>query len=78
MQYTDCSYTALVIVYLCVNLPQVSILLRHETCRILISTLPIQQPSPLVLDVHTDSRGVSWCLSSLLVHRSHGSHVRED
>lgn len=41
----------------CVNWPQISILLRHESCRILISTLGVQQPSPLVLDVHTGSSG---------------------
>lgn len=37
------------------NWPQVSSLLRHETCGVLVSILRIQQPSPfLILDVHAD------------------------
>lgn len=56
---------------LCVDWPQISILLRHESCRILISILRIQQPSPLVLDVHTDGGDVSWCWVAVTFYMDH-------
>lgn len=37
--------------------PEISILLRHESRRIIVSTVGIQEPSPLILDVHTHSDG---------------------
>lgn len=37
--------------------PEISILLRHESRRIIVPTVGIQEPSPLILDVHTHSDG---------------------